>query len=274
MGENKRYYWLKFQHDFFNQKEIKKLRKIAGGDTYTIIYLKMQLLSLKNNGVLYYDGVEESFAEELALDIDEDVDNVRFTIMFLQKYGMIEEHEPNEFTLPDAVNNIGSETASTIRSRRHRDTIKALQCNTDATKGNTEKEREKDKEIEIEIDTEKEKKKRFSVKPFATYTKNSDLLSAINDFVEMRKKIKSPMTDRAIILMLKKLDDLASDDEMKVAILNQSILNSWKGIFDLKENGGSNNGAYNQFAGKSQTKTDKGRGSQLYPEESLPDFLA
>ena len=52
----------------------------------------------------------------------------------------------------------------------------------------------------------------------------------------MRKKIKSPMTDRAIILMLKKLDDLASDDETKIAILNQSILNSWKGIFPLKDN--------------------------------------
>ena len=81
-----------------------------------------------------------------------------------------------------------------------------------------------------------EKNKRFSIKPFATYTKNPDLLSTINDFVEMRKKIKSPMTDRAIILMLKKLDDLASDDETKIAILNQSILNSWKGIFPLKDN--------------------------------------
>lgn len=43
------------------------------------------------------------------------------------------------------------------------------------------------------------------------------------------------MTDRAVKLMLQKLDTLASDDETKIAILNQSILNSWKGIFPIKE---------------------------------------
>ena len=42
----KKYYWLKLNEGFFRDKKIKKLRKIAGGDTYTVIYLKMQLLSL------------------------------------------------------------------------------------------------------------------------------------------------------------------------------------------------------------------------------------
>ena len=49
----KRYYWLKLKENFFNQKEVKKLRRVAGGDTYTIIYLKLQLLSLKNGGKLF-----------------------------------------------------------------------------------------------------------------------------------------------------------------------------------------------------------------------------
>ena len=35
MAKIKKYYWLKLKEDFFRQKEIKKLRKIAGGDTYT-----------------------------------------------------------------------------------------------------------------------------------------------------------------------------------------------------------------------------------------------
>ena len=43
----KRYYWLKLPDDFFRQKPIKKLRRIAGGDTYTIIYLKMLLVYLE-----------------------------------------------------------------------------------------------------------------------------------------------------------------------------------------------------------------------------------
>lgn len=48
----KRYYWLKLHEDFFRQKDIKKLRQIAGGDTYTIIYLKMLLHSLSTSGKL------------------------------------------------------------------------------------------------------------------------------------------------------------------------------------------------------------------------------
>ena len=51
----------------------------------------------------------------------------------------------------------------------------------------------------------------------------------------MRKKIKAPMTDRAVTLMLSKLDALAPDDRGKMAIVNQSIMNSWKGIFPLKD---------------------------------------
>ena len=68
----KRYYWLKLPDGFFRQKAIKKLRKIAGGDTYTIIYLKMLLVAMKQDGRLYFEGVEATFYDELALDLDEE----------------------------------------------------------------------------------------------------------------------------------------------------------------------------------------------------------
>lgn len=84
-----RYYWLKLQNNFFSDKRMKKLRKIAGGDTYTVIYLKMMLRSLENEGILEFEGVEESFADELALDLDEDSDNVKVTISFLLSAGLI-----------------------------------------------------------------------------------------------------------------------------------------------------------------------------------------
>ena len=79
----KRYFWLKLYDDFFTSKRIKKLRSIAGGDTYTIIYLKMQLKALKTEGYLYFDGVMSDFAEELALDIDESPEDVKVTINYL-----------------------------------------------------------------------------------------------------------------------------------------------------------------------------------------------
>ena len=151
-----RYYWLKLQDGFFGSKRIKKLRKIAGGDTYTIIYLKMQLIAMKNNGVLEYTGLESTFAEELALDLDEEPENVSVTVNYLLSCGLMETNDNKEFFIPYAVMNTGSETAAAKRVRDHRER-KALQCNADVTEvkriGNVEKEIEKEKEIEIEIES-------------------------------------------------------------------------------------------------------------------------
>ena len=65
MSEPKRYFWLKLHKDFFQRKEIKRLRKIAGGDTYTIIYLKKLLRSIMSDGKLINDGHEDDFASGL-----------------------------------------------------------------------------------------------------------------------------------------------------------------------------------------------------------------
>lgn len=128
----KRLYWLKLKEGFFADKIMKKLRRMAGGDTYTIIYLKLLLLGLRNGGKLYFDHVEDSFAEELALEIDEDSENVRFCILYLEKNGLVEEVAENELFLTETPELTYSESQSTVRSRRCR-AQKALQCNADAT---------------------------------------------------------------------------------------------------------------------------------------------
>ena len=160
MADAKKYYWLKLKEDFFRDKRIKKLRRIAGGDTYTVIYLKMQLLSIKNNGMLIYEGIEENFAEELALELDEDTENVKITLAFLHSNGMIEETEQDRFLMTETIKCIGSESASAERVRKYRakKAEKMLQCNAPVTISNTEIEIEKDIELEtdIEIDIEKE----------------------------------------------------------------------------------------------------------------------
>lgn len=159
MADTKKYYWLKLKDDFFRDKRIKKLRRIAGGDTYTVIYLKMQLLSIKNNGVLIYEGIEDNFAEELALELDEDTENVKITLAFLQSNGMIEETEPDHFLMTETIKCIGSESTSAERVRKHRErkAQKMLQCNAPVTESNTEKEKEKERELELETELEAEK---------------------------------------------------------------------------------------------------------------------
>ncbi|MFT8413047.1 MAG: phage replisome organizer N-terminal domain-containing protein [Oenococcus oeni] len=117
----KKYYWLKMQDDFFDQKEIKALRHVAGGDTFTIIYLKMMLKSLNNNVILYYEGIGKDFADEVAIDIDEDTDNVRVTINFLRSKGLLFTGSEDEYELSKVKTLTGSETPQAERMRRLRE---------------------------------------------------------------------------------------------------------------------------------------------------------
>ena len=141
----KKYYWLKLKDNFFNQKEVKKLRRIAGGDTYTIIYLKMQLLSIKKDGIIEFEGTEKDLAEQLSYEIDEDGDNIQTTLLFLKANNLIEEISENNFLLTKVPDCIGKEGASAERVRKHRERKallekekeqKMLQCISEVTNGN------------------------------------------------------------------------------------------------------------------------------------------
>ena len=152
----KRYFWLKLKEDFFRQKEIKKLRKIAGGDTFTIIYLKLQLLSLQDNGKIFFEGVEDTLFEELALEIDEDVNNVELTIAYLMKHGLLEEVTHDEYILPQTVASIGSESDSAERMRKSRVKKRLSQCDNVVQIGCTEQEQDIEQEQEIDIEQEQQ----------------------------------------------------------------------------------------------------------------------
>lgn len=88
---------------------------------------------------------------------------------------------------------------------------------------NKDKDKDKDKDRCFPSDEEKHKGA-------------SALDVALNDFAEMRKKMRKPLTDRALALTLSELEKLApGDDEKKIAILNQSIQRGWQGVFPLKD---------------------------------------
>lgn len=79
-----------------------------------------------------------------------------------------------------------------------------------------------------------------------------------NAFVDMRKRIKKPMTDHAKGLAVKELRKLATQGHDPPDVLNQSILNSWQGLFALKE---QRNGRANSYRdGRSAWVNDAGTG--------------
>ena len=238
MAEGKRYYWLKLYDDFFGSMRIKKLRKLAGGDTYLIIYLKLQLKAMKTDGIIKYTGLEQNIAEEIALDIDEEPDDVKVTLSFLVGTGLAETNAESSYMfLPYAVKNTGSEASSTQRSRECRER-KALQSNTDATP--VQQLCNVEKELEIETrDRDKSKRKKPDsaeavVDLIRAYTENEQLQDALVAFVQFRKDIKKPMSAGAVKLLTGKLDKLADTDDDRIEILNNSIVNGWTGIYAMK----------------------------------------
>lgn len=284
MADIKKYYWLKLMKDFFTQPKIKKLRRIAGGDTYTIIYLKLQLLSIDNNAVLEYQEIENDFIEEMALTIDEDVENVKVTINYLIAQGMMEKVDDHHYILVETLKSIGSETSKAELMRKKRgiekeivkngnNVTKVLPTVTNAlptryqsvtdvlpsvTNCYTEIEKELEKELELkkELESDKKKDKRETyVSILDSYTSNDSLKSSLNDFVEMRKKMKG-FTTRAFKLALNKLDELSNDDNEKIKIVNQSVMNSWKSFYELKEESNKYPSWYKEGT-KEKTKEDR-----------------
>ena len=237
----KRYYWLKLPKDFFEDKAIKRLRQIAGGDTYTIIYLKMLLKSMEDDGKLFYEGIEDTICDEIALDINENADDVQVTISYLEKKGLLIVTD-SEVELTRLTEMVGSESAVTERVRKHREAQKLLQCNTSALQGNTietkcNTEKEKDIEKDIEIDTKKKKK---SAKAdlngmIDSFTGNEELKEALKAFLDMRKSIKKPIqTEYAFKLALNKLKQLSDIDSIRIEIVNQSVEHNWRTFYTLQ----------------------------------------
>lgn len=147
MGEStKRYFWLRLKKTYFNQLEQKKMSRQAGGKDMQIVYLRMMLLSLDNDGYIFFQGVYDSLEEELAEEFNESVEIIRKTVTYLVNNNMVTIDAEDNCFLPEAQSLTGSECYSAERVRKLRKKRKALQCNNDVTPCNEEKEIEKDKE--------------------------------------------------------------------------------------------------------------------------------
>lgn len=238
----KRYYWLKLQDDFFNSKRVKKLRKIAGGDTYTIIYLKMQLLAMKKSGILEYTGLEPTFADELALDLDEEPENVSITVNYLLSCGLLETNDSKEYFVPYAVLNTGSEGASAKRVREHRER-KTLQCNTDVTPvkqiGNGEKEKEKESELEKKKELKRENTRTLFQRLVPEYAFSDDLKSKMAEWITYKTERKEPYKEQGMKTLLRQVENnaLTYGDQAVCNLIDDSMANGWKGIiFDRLQN--------------------------------------
>lgn len=88
-------------------------------------------------------------------------------------------------------------------------------------------------EVEVEEEVEVEKKKNKVIAPSALVPTGTWL-----EFVEMRKKIRKPMTPKAAELIDRKLAKLQLEGNNPIEVLEQSIRNCWQDVFAIRRENG------------------------------------
>lgn len=275
-----RFYWLNLPTDFLDSKVIKKLRRMAGGDTYTIIALKILLKGATEDNRLYYEGVEESFAKELASTLDESDIDTEITVSILLNCGWLVKESEDCYLVSKATEMTGSETSQARRMRKLRNKKQFLltekdteeieederhnvrKCDADVTLKEKEKDEKKKentresmssslrseehtKEVCEKSDEilEKAPRNRDVAKVLPEWLREhgiengEELHDVLDAFAEMRVRIRKPLTARAVKLNLNEAWKLSNGSiATMVQIFDQSISNSWCGVFALREN--------------------------------------
>lgn len=68
------------------------------------------------------------------------------------------------------------------------------------------------------------------------YFDNENINSIFEEFLQVRKKLKAVNSDRAIKTLINKLNKYS--DDIKYQMIEKSIVNSWKDVYELKEEKG------------------------------------
>jgi DNA-binding transcriptional regulator GbsR (MarR family) len=74
-----------------------------------------------------------------------------------------------------------------------------------------------------------------------------------SDFLEMRKTIKKPATEKAIEMIIKKLEKV-DNEELAIQMLERSIINSWQDVYEIRRYNGDTNNSGNNTKQEPKTK--------------------
>lgn len=223
-----------FPHDVHmsTDKKVKALRIMYGNDGYTFFNIALEMIYQEPNFEL--DVSDAETIQILASNVEVTVQKLSEMIATAVKHGCFDK---------ERYNNNGVLTSNGILKRADVVTKKrmAMRDNYDNKVSDAETPPEMPPEMPQSKVKESKSKRKVKVNKdknigvFESYTSNQELIDTLHSFLEFRKEIKSPLTDHAIKLLLGNMDKLSNSEVEKVEILNQSIVNGWKGVFALNK---------------------------------------
>ena len=148
MSVNKKYYWLKLKDNFFDSEEMKIIESQDKNSAYQILYLKLCLLSLKNDGCLSFKGCLPYDHKMLSTILRIDIDTVRVGLELFKSLGLVDKLESGIMFMSDIESLIGKGSSEADRKVLFRERIKKQRLLEEG--GQTSAKRPPEKEIEIE----------------------------------------------------------------------------------------------------------------------------
>ena len=234
--------WIKITTDMFDNRKIRHLRRLPDGNNIVLIWVMLLTMAgrCNANGMIFLTENIPYTPKMLADELDFEENTVLLAMEALARLNMVVTDNGcfkiagwEEYQNTDRLAEIRE--YNRIAKQKSREKQKLLQDVNDKSMTSQRcHETDIDKEEEKEIKN-KNKETKSRSKEAKSYSDDSELNEAILSFIEYRKSVKKPMTDRAVELLISKLDGMTGDTQEQIDILNQSIVNGWQGIFPLKE---------------------------------------
>ncbi len=238
-----------FDVDFFSDRKIKRLKARYGTDGIVVyLYLICEI---------YRSGYYIDYSDDLILDISDELnisenatrqiidfllsrslfdntlaksDKVLTAASVQRRYQEAKKGSKREFEVEARYWLLKAEdTYSFIKVRHNYGYSKKNHSYSEKNPNKSEKNPTKESKVN------KSKENKSKVKESILSAKPEALQLAYLDFIEMRKKIKKPLTERALQIIIGKVEKLSSDTETQVAIINQSVEHCWQSVYPLKD---------------------------------------
>ena len=253
--------WIKIDTGIFDDSKIRLIESMPEGNTLIVIWFRLLILAGKEftNGVFMINDKIACTDEMLATIFGKPIATIRLALETFQKLNMVDLIDGtysipnwNKYQSADKYEINRARDRKRLQEWRKKQQEKTKLPQINATSQNEtfhetfQKRNETQTEIEEEIEIEKEKEiykeKAVAVKtPLSLIREfsgdNKELLESLRAWLEMRKKMKRPLTGRATQQALKKLNELSGgNQDTMVQIVDQTSLKGWLTFYPLKEN--------------------------------------
>lgn len=223
--------WIKLSTGLPDNRKIKRIRNLPDGDKVILFWVFLLARAGESNrkGGLYFTETLPYTPQDMAVDFGFTIDVVKFSLLTLEKFGMIETYEQvifiknwEEYQSIEGMEKVREQTR--IRVSKHREQKKQLvignvTCNATVTESNAT-----DIEKELDIDIDKDNKDREKI-PY------SEIINYLNQKAD--RKFKNAESHKKFIRARwnegQRLDDFKQVIDNKVADANDS-----KAFFDAK----------------------------------------